>query len=298
MAVRPCLADRHAPGVDRSGPRRARRSCPGPRHLDLMPHLPALDMWAQWDAQHYVNIAVRGYDPPKAPESNIAFFPLYPLLIRIVLIAVGRVDTQTGAFVGLVISNVALFIALLYLSALSRATSRCRWRDAPSCTSCISDDAVPVIGLCRAGVPAAAVASLYHARAGEWGRSSVAGRWPRSPGRSESCSSSRSPSSSTASARVPSRGWQSSVRRWGWRCSSATCGGCSAIPSPISRPARLGPRAARAVGRAARLHPRPIAGVRLDVQLARPGVDGRDDRHPHRRHPAVPASYSSYSAAG
>src|SRR4051794_39978316 len=90
----------------------------GPRHLSLLPNLPALDMWAQWDAQHYVNIAVRGYDAPTAPASNIAFFPLYPLLIRLVLVAIGRVDPQTGAFVGLVISNLALFMALLYMSAL------------------------------------------------------------------------------------------------------------------------------------------------------------------------------------
>lgn len=148
----------------------------GPRHLDLMPHLPALDMWAQWDAQHYVNIAVRGYDPPTAPESNIAFFPLYPLLIRLVLMAVGRVDTQTGAFVGLVISNVALFFSLLYLSALiARDFSISLARRVvlyvlvfPTTLFLSSVYAEPVF-------LAAAVASLYHARAGEWGRSGVAG---------------------------------------------------------------------------------------------------------------------------
>lgn len=148
----------------------------GPRHLDLLPHLPALDMWAQWDAQHYVNIAVRGYDPPTAPESNIAFFPLYPLLIRIVLLAVGRVDVQTGAFVGLVISNVALFVALLYLSALvARDFSLSLARRVvlyvlvfPTTLFLSSVYAEPLF-------LATAVASLYHARAGEWGRSGVAG---------------------------------------------------------------------------------------------------------------------------
>lgn len=148
----------------------------GPRHLDLLPHLPALDMWAQWDAQHYVNIAVRGYDPPTAPESNIAFFPLYPLLIRIVLLAVGRVDVQTGAFVGLVISNVALFGALLYLSALvARDFSLSLARRVvlyvlvfPTTLFLSSVYAEPLFLV-------TAVASLYHARAGEWGRSGVAG---------------------------------------------------------------------------------------------------------------------------
>jgi len=148
----------------------------GPRYLDLLPHLPALDMWAQWDAQHYVNIAVRGYDPPTAPESNIAFFPLYPLLIRIVLLALGRVDVQTGAFVGLIVSNVALFGALLYLSALVvRDFSLSLARRSvlyvlvfPTTLFLSSVYAEPVFLL-------TAVASLYHARAGEWGRSGVAG---------------------------------------------------------------------------------------------------------------------------
>ena len=148
----------------------------GPRHLDLLPHLPALDMWAQWDAQHYVNIAVRGYDPPTAPESNIAFFPLYPLLIRVVLLALGRVDVQTGAFVGVVISNVALFGALLYLSGLvARDFSLSLARRTvlyvlvfPTTLFLSSVYAEPLFLV-------TAVASLYHARAGEWGRSGVAG---------------------------------------------------------------------------------------------------------------------------
>ncbi len=148
----------------------------GARHLDPMPHMPAFDMWAQWDARHYVNIAVTGYDTPAQPESNIAFFPLYPLLIRLVLLGVGRVDTETGAFVGLVISNLALFIALLYLSALvARDFSLSLARRAvlyvlvfPTTLFLSSVYAEPVF-------LAAAVASLYHARAGEWGRSGVAG---------------------------------------------------------------------------------------------------------------------------
>ena len=148
----------------------------GPRHLDLMPNLPALDMWAQWDARHYVNIAVSGYEPPTKPESNIAFFPLYPLLIRIVLTAVGRVDVQTGAFVGLVIANVALYVALLYLSALvardfslSVARRTVLYVLVFPTTLFLSSVYAESLFL------ATAVASLYHARSGEWGRSATAG---------------------------------------------------------------------------------------------------------------------------
>jgi hypothetical protein len=148
----------------------------GGRHLDLLPHLPLLDMWAQWDAQHYVNIAVTGYQPPTASFSNIAFFPLYPLLIRAVLLVLGRVDVETGEIVGLVISNAALFAALLYLSALlARDFSLSVARRAvlyilvfPTTLFLSSVYAEPVFLL-------AAVASLYHARAGQWARSGVFG---------------------------------------------------------------------------------------------------------------------------
>jgi Gpi18-like mannosyltransferase len=148
----------------------------GPRHLDLLPHLPALDMWAQWDAQHYVDVAVRGYDSPNRPESNIAFFPLYPLLIRVVLLVIGRVDVATGAFVGLVIANVALFISLLYLSALlARDFSLSVARRAILYVLVFPTALFLSSVYAEAVFLAAAVASLYHARAGEWTRSGVAG---------------------------------------------------------------------------------------------------------------------------
>ncbi len=39
-----------------------------------------LNFWTQWDAKHYLDIAKNGYDITKA---NMAFYPLYPLLIYI-----------------------------------------------------------------------------------------------------------------------------------------------------------------------------------------------------------------------
>src|SRR3712207_5984770 len=36
----------------------------GFRHLALLPDFPALQMWAQWDSEHYVAIAVHGYESP------------------------------------------------------------------------------------------------------------------------------------------------------------------------------------------------------------------------------------------
>lgn len=40
--------------------------------------LPILNLFARWDAGHYFRIADQGYD-----RSNLAAFPLYPLILKI-----------------------------------------------------------------------------------------------------------------------------------------------------------------------------------------------------------------------
>lgn len=47
-------------------------------------HLPFLDMWLRWDARWYGQIATRGYEFLRGEQSSVAFFPLYPLLMRAV----------------------------------------------------------------------------------------------------------------------------------------------------------------------------------------------------------------------
>jgi hypothetical protein len=44
----------------------------------------ALDVWGRWDASWYLGLAEHGYAPPAEPgrQSNLAFFPLFPLLVR------------------------------------------------------------------------------------------------------------------------------------------------------------------------------------------------------------------------
>jgi hypothetical protein len=70
----------------------------------------------QWDSYWYLDIAQRGYRY-EGPEriSNIAFFPLYPALIR----AVSSLGV-TPAIAGWLISTAALLLALLQLQALIR----------------------------------------------------------------------------------------------------------------------------------------------------------------------------------
>ena len=67
-----------------------------------------LAVWGRWDAVHYLDIATSGYH-----GTDMAFFPLLPLLIGILGRGIGN-----HLVAGLVISNVALFFALLFLYKL------------------------------------------------------------------------------------------------------------------------------------------------------------------------------------
>ncbi len=69
---------------------------------------PLLAVWGRWDAEHYLYIAKFGYSGTEA-----AFFPLYPLLIRI-----AGALTGSQLVAGLIISNAASFLAMLYLYKL------------------------------------------------------------------------------------------------------------------------------------------------------------------------------------
>jgi hypothetical protein len=67
-----------------------------------------LAVWGRWDAVHYLDVATQGYQ-----GTDMAFFPLYPLLIRIVGSFAGN-----HLLAGLLISNASFFFGLLYLYKL------------------------------------------------------------------------------------------------------------------------------------------------------------------------------------
>lgn len=73
-------------------------------HVAESSHL-LLAVWGRWDAVHYLDIASIGYH-----GTDMAFFPLYPLLIAIL----GKF-TGNHLIAGLLISNAAFFFGLLYL---------------------------------------------------------------------------------------------------------------------------------------------------------------------------------------
>jgi hypothetical protein len=67
-----------------------------------------LNVWGRWDAVHYLDIATIGYH-----GTDMAFFPLYPLLIAGIGALIGN-----HLVAGLLVSNVALFFGLLFLYKL------------------------------------------------------------------------------------------------------------------------------------------------------------------------------------
>lgn len=88
---------------------------------------PALDMWYRWDAGFYATIATYGYDwyNEQRPAEDMAFLPLYPGLIRLVMNVTGcgfSPYLSTCATVGgLVVSHIALLAACFLLFDLAAA---------------------------------------------------------------------------------------------------------------------------------------------------------------------------------
>lgn len=58
----------------------------------------AVDLWGRWDGGWFLRIAQHGYDPP---HFKTAFFPLYPLLLRIVAWPLGGRYVLAGMLVSL-----------------------------------------------------------------------------------------------------------------------------------------------------------------------------------------------------
>ena len=82
-------------------------------HLPLAPLDSFTDIWTVWDGKLYLDIARYGYSAmPLNGQgmANYAFFPLYPLLIRLVVPLVGNY-----AIAGFLISNLCLVVACIYM---------------------------------------------------------------------------------------------------------------------------------------------------------------------------------------
>ncbi len=83
-----------------------------------------LDIWCRWDSEWYFSIVKYGYVPAadlSAGYSNLAFFPLYPWLIRGLTFWLPAAHREGLAiFLGLLISNLAYIAALYGIWRLAR----------------------------------------------------------------------------------------------------------------------------------------------------------------------------------
>ncbi len=86
-----------------------------PGHWVAAPDNPFLSLWAKWDSQWYVQIARQGYFIRPGQQSNVAFFPLYPLTMRIV----ARILSVDVVFAGFLVSNFCFLGGLIFLYRLA-----------------------------------------------------------------------------------------------------------------------------------------------------------------------------------
>ncbi len=86
-------------------------------------HVPAILwwMWSRFDTGFYLDIAQNGYWGRSSllGQSNWAFFPLYPLLIRLLAFPFNTSQHHPYLFAGLAITNISALIAIFYFYKLT-----------------------------------------------------------------------------------------------------------------------------------------------------------------------------------
>src|SRR5919197_3122115 len=75
---------------------------------------PFWDTFARYDSGYYEDIAWRGYAPRTGGRSNIAYFPVYPMLMRLVGRLFGR-HHATFYIAGVAVSWICFVLAMVAL---------------------------------------------------------------------------------------------------------------------------------------------------------------------------------------
>jgi len=130
-----------------------------------------LSIWYQWDANWYMSIVTHGYPWMVDEQSNVAFFPLYPLAVR----GLGLVFGGRFLLAGLILSSAFLFCGMVYLYRLVKIDYGAE----------IARRAVWLMGIFPTSIffttlyteslfMMTSVASFYYARKGRW---AMAGLW-------------------------------------------------------------------------------------------------------------------------
>lgn len=130
-----------------------------------------LSIWYQWDAHWYMSISMHGYEWVAGDQSNVAFFPLYPMVVKIFGLLLGG----NHLLVGILLSTAFFFAALIYFFRLVR----------DDFGEIIADRAIWFLSIFPASLffttlyteslfLLTSVASFYYARRGRW---ALAGIW-------------------------------------------------------------------------------------------------------------------------
>src|SRR2546425_40112 len=88
--------------------------CGASCHLSTVP---LLDAASRWDGGWYLGIAREGYGHAEGAQTDLAFFPLYPALMRAIGMLGGSSDDAYLA-AGVLVSNAALLLAVIVLGRL------------------------------------------------------------------------------------------------------------------------------------------------------------------------------------
>ncbi|MBE0429923.1 MAG: hypothetical protein IBX61_08645 [Thermoleophilia bacterium] len=87
------------------------------KHVPLSETTPwFLSMWYRWDANWYMSIIAQGYEWVPDDQSNVAFFPLYPLMVKVLGLALG----ERYLMAGMALSTLFLISGMVFLYRLVR----------------------------------------------------------------------------------------------------------------------------------------------------------------------------------
>jgi len=137
-------------------------SCPDVCHPSTNP---LLDAATRWDAKAYVDIAHDGYG---AVPANNAYFPLYPLLMRLLATLLGGGE-DAYLVAGLLISNLALLVALAYLARLVAIDHEVSAGPRAALYLLVFPTSVFLsVVYPESLLIALTIGAVYHARQGEW----------------------------------------------------------------------------------------------------------------------------------
>lgn len=130
-----------------------------------------LNMFDHWDGPHYLYLAQYGYTNQGDPANFIVFFPLYPLLVRLITFNFDYVNLT-----GMIVSNVASLVAVVYLFKLVKLDYTDSIAKKAVLFLCVFPTAYFMSAPFTEGVfIALVIASLYYARQANWAAAGVLG---------------------------------------------------------------------------------------------------------------------------